>query len=79
MSVEISAEQARMMRHAVGKRWHRNHYVAAKGTEDDSLWMLLEMAGYAREFCDGTFMRTWHVTEAGIAALKAFEAKEEGT
>ena len=76
MSVEISSEQARMMRHAVGKRWHRNYYVAAKGTEADSLWMLLEMAGCAREFQDGITMRTWRLTEAGIEALKAFEAKE---
>ncbi len=71
---ELTAEQARMMRHAVGQKFHRNHYVAAKGTEQDSFWVLLELAGYAREFCDSITMRTWHVTDAGVAALKAYEA-----
>lgn len=69
----VSAEQLRMMRHAVGKRWHRNHYVASKGTEDDALWMLLERAGYAREFSDGICMRTWHLTDAGIQLVKDLE------
>lgn len=72
---ELTSEQARMMRHAVGARWHRNHYVASKGTQEDMLWILLRVAGYAREFHDGVCMRTWHVTDAGIAALKAFEAE----
>jgi len=71
---ELSNEQAKMMRHAVGQRWHRNHYVAAKGTKQDALWMLLELAGYAREFRDSITTRTWHITDDGIAALKRHEA-----
>jgi hypothetical protein len=69
----VSAKQLKMMRHAVGQRWHRNHYCAAKGTEEDALWMLLERAGYAVEFRDGICMRTWHLTEAGQQLVKDTE------
>ncbi len=70
---EPSEKQLRMMRHAVGKRWHRNHYTASKGTEEDTLWGLLERDGYARTFHDGVVMRTYHVTEKGQAHLRELE------
>lgn len=76
---EVTANQLRMMRHAVGARWHRNHYVASKGTDEDSDWMLLARAGLAREFRDGICMRTWHVTEEGLAYLKALDSAPQQT
>jgi hypothetical protein len=45
------------------------YFLAAKGTAMDLDWMLLERAGWAREFRDGITIRTWCVTDAGRAAL----------
>ncbi len=63
-------EQLAMMRHAVGAKWHRNHYVTSKGTEADAQWGLLARDGYAREFSSGICMRTWQLTEQGLTLLK---------
>ncbi len=76
IQVEITADQARMMRHACGAKYHRRYYVACKGCEEDTLWMLLGMASYARVFDSNITTRTWHVTDAGVVALETFEARE---
>jgi hypothetical protein len=72
----VTARQLEMMRHAMGQRFQRNHYVTAKGTEEDSLWSLLVLAGHAVLFVDNTTTRTFHLRPAVVAALKAELVKQ---
>lgn len=74
---EPTLRQLEMMRHAVGKRWHRNHYVTSKGTEDDDLWGLLVRDGYAVVFRDGIVMCTYHLTTRGLQVLEPPPKAEE--
>jgi hypothetical protein len=66
----VSARQLQMMRHAVGAKFHRNHYVTTKGTEDDSLWSLLVLAGHAEQFDESVTSRTFHLKLAAVEVLK---------